>query len=114
MDELVEFSWGSMLWHAGARGRPASTLSVATMTLLPGQQNERHHHASCEEVMLVLRGEVEHSIGEETSTRGPGQWVLIPAGVPHHSRNLGDNDVVLFITYGSPERDYQSDLAVRE
>jgi quercetin dioxygenase-like cupin family protein len=48
------------------------------------------HTDSAEEILLVLAGTVEASIGEETGRLTAGQAALIPAMVPHGVRNVGE------------------------
>ncbi len=48
------------------------------------------HTDSAEEVVLILSGTVEASLGEETGSLSTGQAVLIPAMVPHGIRNVGE------------------------
>ncbi len=48
------------------------------------------HTDSAEEIVLILAGTVEASLGEETGQLAAGQAVLIPAMVPHGVRNTGD------------------------
>jgi quercetin dioxygenase-like cupin family protein len=48
------------------------------------------HTDSAEEIVLVLAGTVEASLGEETGRLSAGQAALIPAMVPHGVRNVGD------------------------
>ena len=48
------------------------------------------HTDSAEEIVLVLSGDVEASLGEETGRLSSGQAVLIPAMMPHGVRNIGE------------------------
>jgi len=48
------------------------------------------HTDSAEEIVLILSGTVEASLGEETGRLSTGQAVLIPAMVPHGVRNVGE------------------------
>jgi quercetin dioxygenase-like cupin family protein len=48
------------------------------------------HTDSAEEILLLLSGTVEASLGEETGRLSAGQAALIPAMVPHGVRNIGD------------------------
>jgi quercetin dioxygenase-like cupin family protein len=48
------------------------------------------HTDSAEEIVLILAGKVEASLGDETGQLSAGQAVLIPAMVPHGVRNVGD------------------------
>ena len=47
------------------------------------------HTDSAEEIVLVLSGTVEASLGDETGQLSAGQAVLIPEMVPHGVRNIG-------------------------
>lgn len=48
------------------------------------------HTDSAEEIVLILSGTVEASLGEETGRLSAGQAALIPAMVPHGIRNIGE------------------------
>ncbi len=47
------------------------------------------HTDSAEEIVLLLSGTVEASLGDERGTLTAGEAVLIPAMVPHGIRNVG-------------------------
>lgn len=47
------------------------------------------HTDSAEEIVLILTGKVEASLGEERGSLSAGQAVLIPAMAPHGIRNTG-------------------------
>jgi quercetin dioxygenase-like cupin family protein len=72
-----------MFWATGN----AST-AVLYVELEPGKGGPRHTDTP-EEILLVLDGQVEVSIGDEEVTVGPGGLVLVPAMVPHDFRNVG-------------------------
>jgi quercetin dioxygenase-like cupin family protein len=69
----------------------AGTASTATvwMELEPGAVLPEHTD-SAEEILLVTRGSVEATLGDETGTLSEGQMALVPALVPHGLRNAGD------------------------
>jgi quercetin dioxygenase-like cupin family protein len=48
------------------------------------------HTDSAEEIVLILSGSVEASLGGEKGQLSAGQAVLIPAMVPHGIRNIGN------------------------
>lgn len=48
------------------------------------------HTDSAEEIVLILSGTVEASLGDEMGQLSAGQAVLVPAMVPHGIRNIGD------------------------
>jgi len=49
----------------------------------PGKQVPSHAHEDSEQVMLVLDGEVEMTIEEETKTLAPGDVVVVNRGLHH-------------------------------
>jgi quercetin dioxygenase-like cupin family protein len=63
--------------------------SVVYFEIEPGRYLGRHTD-SAEEIVLILSGTVEASLGDATGQLSAGQAVLIPAMVPHGVRNIGD------------------------
>ncbi|TFB14130.1 cupin domain-containing protein [Filobacillus milosensis] len=51
------------------------------------------HTDSAEEVVLILEGEAEVSIGEEQVEAKAGQVIIIPEMVPHKIKNIGTGKV---------------------
>jgi quercetin dioxygenase-like cupin family protein len=51
------------------------------------------HTDSAEEIILLLGGEAEVSVGEERGRVSAGQMALVPAMVPHSLRNVGEETV---------------------
>ena len=49
----------------------------------PGKQVPWHAHEDTEQVMLILDGEVEMTIEDETRTIGPGDVVVVNRGLHH-------------------------------
>jgi quercetin dioxygenase-like cupin family protein len=70
-----------------ATGTEAS--SVVYFEIDPGHYLGTHTD-SAEEIVLLLTGTVEATLGEETGLLIANQAVLIPAMVPHGIRNVGD------------------------
>jgi quercetin dioxygenase-like cupin family protein len=48
------------------------------------------HTDSAEEIILLLAGEAEVSVGEERGRVSAGEMALVPAMVPHSLRNVGE------------------------
>ncbi len=59
-------------------------LSILEVTVALPIPRHIHHHA--DECVYVLAGELVVVIEDETHTVGPGQFVLLPHGVPHALR----------------------------
>ena len=80
-------------------------VQTAMMTLAPGKSSgsEREGHKKSDQVLLVLEGEVEGEIGDDTITMKRGDVVVIPAGTKHKFTNRSSREVVTFNTYSPPE-----------
>jgi quercetin dioxygenase-like cupin family protein len=72
-------------FHSGT-GTAAS--AVVYFEVDPGSHLPTHTDSS-EETLLVLAGEGEAWIGDETSLLAEGQMALVPAMAPHGVRNTG-------------------------
>ena len=48
---------------------------------------------SAEEILLILEGEAEVSLGDERGRLSAGEMALVPAMVPHGLRNVGEETV---------------------
>lgn len=55
----------------------------------PGHACETHAH-DVEEVVLVHRGTVEFTVGDDVSKRTAGEASVVAAGLSHGFRNVGD------------------------
>jgi quercetin dioxygenase-like cupin family protein len=49
------------------------------------------HTDSVEELLLILQGDVEISVGSETTEAATGTIALVPIMVPHNLTNIGDS-----------------------
>jgi len=56
----------------------------------PGEGPPDHVHFNQEEVFFIVEGTYELTVGDRTSTVGPGTIVFIPRNVVHRFRNVGD------------------------
>lgn len=84
---------------AEALGSENSTLVY--FELAPGDHLGRHTD-SAEEVLLILSGTVEVSVGQETGQVAQGGFALVPTMVPHDLRNVGDETAKVLGFFGSP------------
>ena len=78
---------------------------TAMMILKPGKSSgsEPEGHKNSDQVLLVLKGEVEGEIVNETVTLHEGDVIIIPAGTRHKFTNRSSADVVTSNTYSPPE-----------
>jgi quercetin dioxygenase-like cupin family protein len=68
----------------------AKSTSVVYFELEPGDRIGSHTD-SAEEILLLLEGTAEASVGDETGLLEQGSLAVVPALVPHDIRNTGDS-----------------------
>ena len=73
-------------------GTGTKNTAVVYFEIEPGYRLGTHTD-SAEEILLILQGEVEVSLGEEEGRLSAGQMAVVPAMVPHGMRNVGDERV---------------------
>jgi quercetin dioxygenase-like cupin family protein len=66
-----------------------ATTSMVYFEIEPGHRLGTHTD-SAEEIVVVLQGTVEATLGDERGQLSAGGAVLIPAMVPHGVRNIGN------------------------
>lgn len=92
------------------RDRTELPTSVMLYHLEPGASEGMHFHlegdvASCsvdseDELYIVISGEVEAMVGDETSVLRSGDAVYVPEGVPHGVINRSDAPAELVLLFG--------------
>ena len=77
---------------------------TAIMTLRPGRSTgeKPEAHEKSDQVLLVLKGELEGEIGNERPQLSEGDVIIVPAGVKHRFVNRGDKDALTFNVYSPP------------
>ena len=80
---------------------------IAMMTLKPGRSSGSHQegHKNSDQVLVVLEGEVEGEIADDTIILRKGDVIVIPAGTKHKFTNRAPVEAVTFNTYSPPEYD---------
>ena len=73
--------------HTGAAASATVWMELGPDGVVP------EHTDSAEELLYVVCGEVEASVGDETGTLREGQLAVVPAMAPHSLRNIGRGDV---------------------
>ena len=103
----IDEAWGSLCWLASQRIGNAEGLTVGRVVIKAGCSNPRHGHSNCEEVLYLLGGRLEHTVGNDTVVLERGDTLTVPAGVPHNAAALGDEDADMIVAYSSGLRDFQ-------
>src|ERR1700675_2593433 len=97
IDELELFEgWSQsdtgMRVHAGfpiSSGTGTKSTAVVYFELEPGEHLGSHTD-SAEEVLLIVGGKGEATVGEEHAVVEAGTLAVVPALVPHSVKNIGD------------------------
>ena len=71
-------------------------------SFLPGQSHALHSHADQDKLYLVLEGEGEVTVGDDTERVNAGDVILAKEGVPHAVDNNGAEKLVLLTVMAPP------------
>jgi len=69
-------AWGKMEWFVEDATHPGANLSLARMSVLPGQTSPAHSHPHANEAIHVLSGQMSQRLGNTWTKAGTGQTVL--------------------------------------
>jgi quercetin dioxygenase-like cupin family protein len=89
----------SRTFEGGKHGR--ASISFFIVNNRPGQGPSLHHHPY-DETFLILEGQVQVRVGEQTLEGGPGDIVVGPAGIPHGFINTGQGPARLVCIHAAP------------
>ena len=87
-----------------------SDTALSLGTFLPGSGVPEHVHEGSAEILYILNGEVEMTIGAERFRAGAGSAVYIPPDTPHSATVLGSIEpvkVVQVYAPGGPEQRFK-------
>lgn len=101
---IDEFDWGEIAWLDGDELTTGAGLSAARVTIRAGERNAAHRHPNCSEVLYLLAGELDHTLGEERTLLEPGDLLHVPQDAPHQATSTGTEDAVALVVYDSETR----------
>ena len=97
--------WGHLTWYASLALGNSQDFTSGICRIRVGQENPRHTHPNCYEVLHVLQGTISHSYNQEKPVvMGEGDSITLPAGSTHNARNVGNQEAILLITFSSGDR----------
>ena len=70
--------------------------------LEPGQRHSLHSHAGQDKLYYIVAGRAEVTVGEGTSSLGPGALVLARSGEPHALANPGPERLIALVVMAPP------------
>lgn len=90
-------------------GAPATDLTITWVEVDPGAAQEIHSHDP-EQVYVLVEGDGEMTVGDETASISAGDLVHIPSNAAHGIENTGDEplEYVSAATPAFPGRDIES------
>jgi mannose-6-phosphate isomerase-like protein (cupin superfamily) len=106
--KVDEFPWGRLHWIANDALVIGAAFTFGECLILPGQQNARHAHPNCDEVLFVISGECEHFIRDESIMLKPGMALYVKSGAPHYARCTSWEPLKAVIAYSTPNRQTQN------
>ncbi|HET8679777.1 MAG TPA: dimethylsulfonioproprionate lyase family protein [bacterium] len=83
---------------AGISGLPAKRFVVGESTIFPRGAVPAHHHSN-EEIYVILQGEGQMTVGDETFPVSAGSAVYLPPNIPHELHNTGEGNLVTIFVY---------------
>jgi quercetin dioxygenase-like cupin family protein len=78
--------WAVLVDPGGTSENHVDDITLILEEIAPGDRIPLHTHP-INEVIVILEGAPEVTLGDETRELGPGGVVFIPAGTPHRTRN---------------------------
>ena len=87
MGFIQEYEWGTIEWLTDQSRVSGEMLDIGITHIYPGRSQEKHIHYGDEQWLYVLSGKGISSIDEEISEIGPGDFLHIPAGAAHETKN---------------------------
>jgi len=78
------------------------TLFAGLNCFEPGQQHAAHAHAEQDKLYVVLEGEAEIQVGDETQRVSAGGGAFAPSGVMHSVRNCGEKRLIVLAVLAPP------------
>lgn len=99
-----KFDWGSIQWLCNGEMLDDAEQTFGFVQILAGANNPEHIHPNSDEVLFLLEGELDHSLGEEIYRIKPGMTIHIPRGVAHNAVNVSDVTAKMLVAYPTEDR----------
>jgi uncharacterized RmlC-like cupin family protein len=108
----LTYSVGIFAGNTGARG-----LCLHALNIPPGGRAKAHYHAGHETAIYVISGEAGMWFGEdlrEHMTVRAGDYLYIPAGVPHLPYNPSPSEPVVAVLARTDPNEQESVILIEE
>lgn len=111
-----EYKGRTNYWLCRPGVTEARALQVCEATLPAGEGHNFHTHPELEEMIYVLRGEVEQWVEKEFRVLKAGESAHIPAGLVHATFNSSREDAVILaiLSPGESQGPFMVDVSEQE
>lgn len=100
-----EHDWGTLSWLCNKNVDPDAEMTFGVVSIKVGESNPRHRHPNCAELIYIMEGECDHSLGDDVSIHlQAGDLLRVPRDVWHNARNTGDRPVKMIVVYSDSVR----------
>lgn len=96
--------WGYMQWLCSGAQFAQAQQTVGYVEINAGAKNPKHRHPNSDEVLYLLEGELDHSLGDTVHHLTAGMSIHIPEGVPHDAHNTGSVTARMIVSYPTADR----------
>jgi quercetin dioxygenase-like cupin family protein len=103
----IEEDWGGLCWLASQKIGNAKGITIGRVIIKKGKSNPRHSHSHSEEVLYLLCGRLEHTVGKEMVVMEPGDTLVVPPGIAHNATSIGEEDADMIVAYPTGLRDFR-------
>jgi quercetin dioxygenase-like cupin family protein len=103
--EVLEFPWGRITWIVSRKLGNSTVMTFGRVLMRARMSNPRHRHPNCDEILHLLSGRIDHTLGAESFVMEAGDTISIPAGVWHQARALDGADAEMVIAFSSADRE---------
>ncbi len=102
--DALRFPWGSIVWLCSGERLADAETTFGYVEIRSGMKNPRHLHPNSDEVLYLIEGELDHSLGDTVHHLTPGMAIHIPRGVEHDAVNTSDRTARMVVSYPTPDR----------
>lgn len=94
------FGWGAITWHVTPDSVPGAASTVGEVIINPGQGHSAHTHDDADEILYIIDGVGEQTVGDHPSFRVvAGDAVNVPRGTVHSTFNRGWRPLRILAVY---------------
>ena len=103
-EEAIDFPWGRIVWLCSGERLADAETTFGYVEIRPGMKNPKHHHPNSDEVLFLIEGELDHSLGQTVHHLTAGMAIHIPRGVEHDAVNTAAETARMVVSYPTPDR----------